>query len=287
MTQPQLHDWTEASRKRNIIQERYEPIQPYIAFELAQRIRATVVLDVGANIGFYSVVLGSLESVESIFSFEPMPTPFRELNENIGLNGLANKAKLFQLAASDSRSEVIVNVYGESSGANSIAATSIHKNKTPIGKIAVQTDTIDHLIPVQGVAAFIKIDVEGHEFEALTGANKFFTSNKGVLQVEIYSDNQSDGDIRNWLNNLGWEEFFSAGPDIYFSNIPEIVQADSMVDVMKVVSQRLIDRKDVKPRRGGAQRREDAPIKRQLLPGLSIEITGSLSRRLRKLFKSN
>ena len=48
------------------------------------------IVDVGANLGFYSVIAGKLYPSSRIYSFEPIPQTFAMLEDNIRLNGIAN-----------------------------------------------------------------------------------------------------------------------------------------------------------------------------------------------------
>lgn len=133
--------WTEKSLPRNRLTSLYEPLQPFILHEAAERLSAQVVIDVGANIGFYTVLLGKIGSVDEVHAFEPMPEPFRELRGNVELNHLTEKCFLHQVALSDTRGQGEMAVIGECSGANALSVTSIHHDKQAAGSVLVPLNT--------------------------------------------------------------------------------------------------------------------------------------------------
>ena len=55
--------WSEKSESRNQLTARYEPIQALLLFEFAARAGATAFVDVGANVGFYSLVMSLLPAI--------------------------------------------------------------------------------------------------------------------------------------------------------------------------------------------------------------------------------
>ena len=83
--------WTPASGERNRILRSLEPLQPYLLMDLACQAGATVFVDVGANIGAYSLFFSKLEGMSSIYAFEPSPLTFTELNRNVALNELGGR----------------------------------------------------------------------------------------------------------------------------------------------------------------------------------------------------
>ena len=83
--------WSHPSQHRNRLTNKYEPLQPYILAELAKAFKAKTFIDVGANIGFYSIVMAEEINAENVLAFETMPAPFEELQKNIEANGLNKK----------------------------------------------------------------------------------------------------------------------------------------------------------------------------------------------------
>ncbi len=90
--------WTPISAERNEVLRVCEPVQPYFFFELVRWYGAGIFLDVGANIGSYSLGMTGIDSVVEVHAFEPSPETYAELVKNIKLNGLEGRVHAHQLA---------------------------------------------------------------------------------------------------------------------------------------------------------------------------------------------
>lgn len=270
--------WTEKSLQRNKLTDSYEPIQPFILHEAAERLSAQTVLDVGANIGFYTVLLGKIDSVDEVHAFEPMPEPFQELRDNVQLNQLTDKCFLHQVALSDTPGQGEMTVIGECSGANALSVTSIHQDKQAAGSVLVPLSTVDEIVEAAGKPFVMKLDVEGHEFSVLQGASRLLGGSHGVLQVEIYDQDRLGREIAELLNGKGWYRFFAAGPDHYFTNSPEILEAKNVINLLEGATAKMIQYR-LSP---GSQK---GPIRRRIAPGVVAELSPRLSRVLRTALK--
>ena len=121
--------WSLASLQRNKLTNQYEPLQPYVLAELSRSCNAKVFLDVGANIGFYSVFLADELGLKKVYAYEPMPAAFDQLIENIKLNEQENIIQPVKCALSSEVGQTEMYIFGELSGANAIGVTSIHSDK--------------------------------------------------------------------------------------------------------------------------------------------------------------
>lgn len=130
-----------------------------------------VVIDIGANIGWYSMLLQRLapEGV-NIFSFEPDPLNFDLLSQNIELNGAHRVEAIQQALAAEDGTQMLYRHDSNNLGRHSLLQLQDGH------AIEVQTTTLDHFWTDRGlgdrVPRFIKIDVEGYELFALRGADK-------------------------------------------------------------------------------------------------------------------
>lgn len=57
-----------------------------------------LVIDIGANIGLYTVLLGQRPQIKTVFAFEPVRRNYAQLLGNVFVNGLANKVDAYRLA---------------------------------------------------------------------------------------------------------------------------------------------------------------------------------------------
>jgi FkbM family methyltransferase len=140
--------------------------QEYTAFRAAVA-PGMVALDVGANVGGYSMLLGQwVGSTGRVFAFEPAPVPFAGLVRHIGLNGLEAIVRPVAAAVGDCEAQadfLVVNTGGESR----LAAAGDQQS----ARLTVPVVTIDAFCAREQIEPdFIKIDVEGWELAVLRGA---------------------------------------------------------------------------------------------------------------------
>ena len=130
-----------------------------------------VVFDIGGNIGWFSLILNKIAAAApvDIFSFEPDPTNFGLLEENIRLNN-ATAITPVQAAVAQESGTMTLHLFGKSNrGRHSLLA--IHEGDT----IEIDTVTLDEFWNDRQLAdrvpRFIKMDIEGFELMALKGAS--------------------------------------------------------------------------------------------------------------------
>lgn len=129
-----------------------------------------VIFDIGGNIGWFSLILNRIASETNvdIFSFEPDPTNFALLEENIRLNKAACVSPV-QAAVAQESGKMTLHLFGKSNrGRHSLLA--IHEGET----IEIDTVTLDEFWQERALGdrapKFIKMDIEGFELMALKGA---------------------------------------------------------------------------------------------------------------------
>jgi FkbM family methyltransferase len=141
-----------------------------------------VAIDVGAHLGYYALILSRLVGSNGrVIAFEPIPSNFRILSENIELNGCKN-VQVVNQAVSD-RSGCCELAPHALSNSSSFSLLKNGGTKT----IAVDAISLDDFLkdwhrPID----FIEIDVEGAEGMVLDGARKTIESYHPVLLVEIH-----------------------------------------------------------------------------------------------------
>ena len=136
-----------------------------------------VILDIGANVGAYSVLFGiwARRSGGRVFAFEPSPTIYPWLKRHIQLNHLDTVVTSLQLAVSSKNGFVGWDA-GESEGAGHLALES----PTPDSTSMVRTTSLDAFCASEKVQPdVVKIDVEGFEFEVLEGASVLLGPSRG------------------------------------------------------------------------------------------------------------
>lgn len=150
-----------------------------------------VFYDIGANAGFYSIILS--EQTSEIVAFEPFSLNYKLLKRNKAINNVRNLI-VFKTALSDKK-EIGELVIYNSSGNNSLFSRNVPKNhslkKTGIELIELEKmdDVICHKeLPLPNI---VKIDVEGAELFVLKGAKKTIQQVHPTFVIE-YSDSTSN-----------------------------------------------------------------------------------------------
>ncbi len=201
--------------------------------KIAELINSSIVLDIGANIGVYSVYVSSLDCIQEIHAFEPAPQAFAELQKNILVQQSTKKFHAHDIALSDMDGEVQFNIVAPMSGANKITndeskkSTSVTVNAKPLDKVIFNSNSI----------ASVKIDVEGHEKSTIIGATNFFRNNKCFIQVESLQDHRFH-EMRAELENLGYSKVFCLRDDYLFLHVDLMHFRDKIIEL---ISEQLSD----------------------------------------------
>jgi FkbM family methyltransferase len=139
----------------------------YAAFRASVRPGATV-LDVGANVGAYSVLFARWTGTAGrVVALEPDPVAFAGLEAHLRLNGMEDRVTAICAAATDgSRSRARL-----ATSSSSGLARLVDEHAGRDSAIEVRATSIDELCRSHGLApSVIKIDVEGAELQVLRGA---------------------------------------------------------------------------------------------------------------------
>lgn len=127
----------------------------------------SVFLDIGANIGSYSIML--MDKVRDIYAFEPHPLVAEQCKMNFLLNSFSER-NVVQLALGDFSGKSFFTDNKEQSSVNKISSDSD-------GCINVSVDTLDNFASKnlsKGFDYIVKIDTEGFEEKVLLGGRDFF-----------------------------------------------------------------------------------------------------------------
>jgi FkbM family methyltransferase len=165
--------WIAASHLHSCWLGSYElEMQKRVAQEVK---RGDVFYDVGANVGFYSLLAATLIDLGRVYAMEPLPANLGYLRKHLELNRVSN-VEVFEVAVSDQVGSAFFQV----------EATRAMGRIAPDGAdgaIRVETSTLDTLLKEEQIAPpnFIKMDIEGAEFRALLGARECFARHRPKL----------------------------------------------------------------------------------------------------------
>lgn len=153
------------------------------------------VIDVGANVGHYTVRLSQLVGQSGrVLAFEPVLDTFELLVSNISAAGAQN-VSLFNAAVSERSSVMAMSMPRFVTGLANYYMASL---TTESGDIEVLTISLDS-IPLPKPVTLVKIDVEGHELPALLGMRHLLMRDRPRLIVEGVSV-----EVAELLKGLGY-----------------------------------------------------------------------------------
>jgi FkbM family methyltransferase len=169
-----------------------------------------VFFDVGANFGYYSMVLASrLNKQCVIHAFEPNPPTLVRLRHHVSINGMQDVVHVHDIALSDQAgTAALATKEGNSGGTNVVVSDATSTQ--------VQLTTLDTFCDAQGLARLdaLKIDVEGFEERVLLGGQRTLRRWRPVLLLELeparLRDKQTSVErVVHLLHELGYELFVS------------------------------------------------------------------------------
>ena len=186
--------WIDLQTKKNYWLGTYEPeLQAAVAAWLRP---GMVVYDVGANIGYVSLLMaravqkpGFLEKPGfsgKVFAFEPLPANLERMAANFALNPWANITTV--AAAAVDRAGPVRFLAHASAAMGKAAGSAGREHEAYLGEIEVQGVTLDGFAYAETgrLPQAIKMDIEGGEVLALRGMARLLSEARPLLLVELH-----------------------------------------------------------------------------------------------------
>jgi FkbM family methyltransferase len=167
------------------------------------------VIDIGAHIGRYTITSSKqVGNMGRVVAIEADPENFELLKRNIALNKLSNVLTL-NYAVFSTRTRMKLYEQSASAKYNSLMLARAAKTKN---YVEVNADTLDNILKLNEVnqVNWIKIDVEGAEFEVLKGSAETLSGEDLSLFVEIHNieDPSHYDNIVDFLKSRNYEMTF-------------------------------------------------------------------------------
>ncbi len=141
-------------------------------------------LDIGANVGHYSLLASGIKKSRSI-AVEPVPATFAKLEKQIAINNLQDKIRAINIGVGNNSGSLH---FSTNKGTMNRVVAPGYKNA-----VMVPVQTIDSLVENE-IVSLIKIDVEGYEKFALEGATATLENeNLRAVIIEINFSNSFYG----------------------------------------------------------------------------------------------
>lgn len=150
-------------------------------------------LDLGANIGFYSMFAVSLNPKIRVIAFEPNPTVRNRLFENLIINGYLTQVSVipFGLSSIHGTAEFFV---PPMSGSGAGSLKNLHAEEGTPSRFQVELHSIDEIFRKDSKIDLIKIDIEGSEYQAILGGQELINTQQPIIVIEL---------LRKWMSAFG------------------------------------------------------------------------------------
>jgi FkbM family methyltransferase len=148
--------------------EGYEPETTKIVKGLIKE--GDVCADIGASIGYFSLLFAKLSKTGRVHSIEPARCQHEYFMKNMIANNVSDRVKLYDCAAWDKEEEI------EMFSSALLKGTNTKVRCIPIDKILEPLDRVD----------FIKIDVDGSEVQTIKGLQKTIAKNPNLRMIIEY-----------------------------------------------------------------------------------------------------
>lgn len=165
------------------------------AFERAIK-PGMVVYDIGANVGFYSLLAAHLSGKEGkVYAFEPLHRNVEFIRRHTALNRFAN-IEIFEAAVAEANGEALFDP-GASIAMGHLSDT---------GSIRVRQVSLDALLAVGDLQPpdVIKIDVEGAEYEVVSGAQTMIQNHRPLIFLDTHGRDAHEKTL-TFLQGFGYQ----------------------------------------------------------------------------------
>jgi FkbM family methyltransferase len=174
---------------RLLIDGVHEKLETELFKKIAQD--GMVVVDIGANIGYYTLIAARLVGNKgTVYAFEPEPSNYKLLCENIAINGYTNIVPIEQ-AVSDASGKAKLYVDRAIGDVSSFAKDNVLLHSKNADCLEVETTTLDDFFERtvgDDRIDFMKIDVEGAEELVVDGADRVLRNNRLKILMEFIPD---------------------------------------------------------------------------------------------------
>jgi FkbM family methyltransferase len=157
-----------------------------------RRLKGTVAIDGGAFIGDSALAIKEY-GVDAVYCFEPNRTSREALKQTIQLNHLEN-------------------VFIEGAGLGARQTMAVVSGENSFASLAVENDDSGDAVPVlaiddfcaerQVIPSLIKLDIEGMEYDAISGARRTIETHKPVLIISVYHSAKDFLEIKPLIRSM-------------------------------------------------------------------------------------
>jgi FkbM family methyltransferase len=192
----------------------YEPEVTPLFYELSKQ--ANVVIDIGAHVGFFSILAARANPAGQVYAFEPLQRVYERLERNVALNRLTN-LRCLQAAAGESEGEQqfyfpdVESPVSSSLRSDMLLATL---GEGVVRHVTVSVVTLDAFAKREKIdrVDLIKMDTERTEHEVLKGADEILGRDHPDIVCEVWPDADNIEQLEGLLRPHGYR-FYQLLPE--------------------------------------------------------------------------
>ncbi len=194
------------------------------------------IVDVGAHQGQFALFALERFPGASVVCVEPLAAPRRRLEQAVGGTG---RVRVLEVAASNRTEDRVTMHVSRSDDSSSLQAIGQRQiaafpGTEEASRTSVRAARLDALLAVDDIAgpALLKVDVQGHEYEALEGSAGLLPAfSQVVVEVsftELYEGQRLAGDVTVLLQDAGFS--LTGVFDVKLARSGECLQADFLFE---------------------------------------------------------
>ena len=212
--------------------KQYESLETLFVQDIVKR--SMTIIDVGANIGYYTTIFSKISQNGTVYAFEPDAINFSLLQRNCHTNKL-NNVKLYNLACGNLNKTESLFISKDNKGDHRTYKIDGEERESN----QVRMIRLDDFLPNIPKLDFVKIDIQGYEFEVIRGMIDLITKHKPVILLEFWpaglkANNENPDVFLEYLYGLNYDlHLLSSIDDNFKLEKVDIVDRSSISDTRK------------------------------------------------------
>lgn len=176
--------------------------RPYHRYLSSLEAGATII-DIGANIGSFSVLAASRCPGAAVYSYEPFPESYQLLEDNVALNGLTGQIHAFNLGVAGAKGQRDLFIDDSQSGGHGMFSDRADSQRITINVVSLADVFTDNAL---NSCDLLKMDCEGAEFEILYGAPEALLQSIRMMVFEIHASRAANkvAEVKTFLEDQGF-----------------------------------------------------------------------------------
>jgi len=169
-----------------------------------------VIVDIGANVGFFDMLILSKLPGATIYAYEPLPVNIAKLNKIISENPqIKNAISVYQRAVTGKSKEALELFMEDTDDSQVVASVFSDFNKNNTKKISVPSITLTEIVTGNKLEQIdlLKIDCEGSEYDIIYNTDPAIIKRAKFIALEIHDIDEKNNfnEMKKYLTSLGYQ----------------------------------------------------------------------------------